>query len=449
MKKYILAACVAAISMSGFAQDFDVDPTLNISNEEKKVNFTVGARFMADAALFNTEFTPLNSGACISDARIRTSMKYGENWYFYADFGFGNGEFSQKNIFLEYSTKDAQKATHAVKVGYYNDPAGTMARQTSLGSYHFISRPGSSEALGEGRALGVTYKYSTPKIFLYQGLFTENQYNKIESGFNGVTVSGRWLYRNINQHGGGHVGASARFAHIGGGEEYTTKGSTILKKTLSLSQSMETYVDDDSFVNCELPWANNVIDLGGEALWFGNNYFIRGEYKHKVVTKKRDSYKVFIAAQDNIDGWGTYDAWLTANPLRTNHFNGAYLEAGYKIFGGDYKYDMHDAVLGGMTGKSLEVVGRVNFTDLNDIVDGEYYSAGRDQYYPDGYMADWPYTSSSVGGGRIISATLGLNYSFNKYAQVMLDYTYSNLKKDARPYDKNFHQVQARVQFSF
>ena len=92
MKKYILAACVAAISMSGFAQDFDVDPTLNISNEEKKVNFTVGARFMADAALFNTEFTPLNSGACISDARIRTSMKYGENWYFYADFGFGNGE---------------------------------------------------------------------------------------------------------------------------------------------------------------------------------------------------------------------------------------------------------------------------------------------------------------------------------------------------------------------
>lgn len=449
MKKYIFAACVAALSMSAVAQDFDVDPTLNISNEEKKVNFTVGARFMADAALFNTEFTPLNSGACISDARIRTSMKYGENWYFYADFGFGNGEFSQKNIFLEYSTKDAANATHAVKVGYYNDPAGTMARQTSLGSYHFIARPGSSEALGEGRALGVTYKYSTPKIFLYQGLFTENQYNKIESGFNGVTVSGRWLYRNINQHGGGHVGASARFAHIGGGEEYTTKGSTILKKTLNLAQSMETYVDDDSFVNCELPWANNVIDLGAEGLWFGDNYFIRGEYKHKIVTKKRDSYKVFIAAQDNIDGWGTYDAWLTANPLRTNHFNGAYLEAGYKIFGGDYKYDMHDAVLGGMNGKSLEVVGRVNFTDLNDIVDGEYYSAGRDQYYPDGYMADWPYASSSVGGGRIISATLGLNYSFNKYAQVMLDYTYSNLKKDARPYDKNFHQVQARVQFSF
>ena len=72
----------------------------------------------------------MKSGATISDARIRTSMSYGENWYFYADFGFGGGKFSQKNIFLQYANK-ADKGTHAVKVGYYNDPAGTMALTTS------------------------------------------------------------------------------------------------------------------------------------------------------------------------------------------------------------------------------------------------------------------------------------------------------------------------------
>lgn len=64
------------------------------------MNFTVGARFMADVAVFDTEATPLNSGASIADARIRTSMKYGENWYFYADFGFGAGKFSQKTSSL-------------------------------------------------------------------------------------------------------------------------------------------------------------------------------------------------------------------------------------------------------------------------------------------------------------------------------------------------------------
>ncbi len=31
----------------------------------------------------------------------------------------------------------------------------------------------------------------------------------------------------------------------------------------------------------------------------------------------------------------------------------------------------------------------------------------------------------------------------------MLDYTYHHLNKDMYPYDKNFHSVQARVQFAF
>ncbi len=80
-------------------------------------------------------------------------------------------------------------------------------------------------------------------------------------------------------------------------------------------------------------------------------------------------------------------------------------------------------MLGGFSGRSLEIVARHNYTGLNDIVDGEYYSAGRDQYYPAGYMQDYPYASSSVGGGNVNSVTVGLNFSFNKYIQVMADYT--------------------------
>ncbi|MGN1264468.1 MAG: hypothetical protein ACI4UL_01495 [Muribaculaceae bacterium] len=451
--KYILLSAVAALSMAATAQDFDNDPTLKIDNKDQKVKFTVGARFMADAALYNTQFTPLHSGASITDARIRTSMSYGENWYFYADFGFGNGQFSQKNIFLQYAKKDNNNATHAIKVGYYNDPAGSMARQTSLGSYHFISRAGMTNSLGEGRELGVTYKYSADHLFLYQGVFTENQYNKIKAGFNGVTASGRWLYRDLNADNTEvlQAGVTARFAHLGGGEELTTKGSTVLKKTLALGQSLETFVDEDNqFVSCELPWANNVIDLGAEALVMQKNFFVRAEYKHKIVTKKRDSYKIFIAQQDNIDGWGGIEWWENANRLKTNHFDGAYVELGYKIFGNDYKYNRHDGVMGGLDGKALEVVARFNYTGLNDLTEGEYYSVGRNQYYAAGYMEDWPGTgATSVGGGDVYSTTVGVNYSFNKYAQVMLNYTWHRLDKDFLPYDKNIHAVQARVQFTF
>ncbi|MBQ1486433.1 MAG: hypothetical protein IIZ44_08250, partial [Muribaculaceae bacterium] len=168
MKKYILMPVLAIFALTAVAQDFDTDPTLELENAKKEVKFTVGARMMADAAYYHSDFTPLQSGASITDARIRTSMTY-KDWYFYADFGFGGGKFSQKNIFLQYSRQDNNENTHAVKVGYYNDPAGSMARNTSLGSYHFISRPGSSYALGEGRELGITYKFNSNHFMAYQG----------------------------------------------------------------------------------------------------------------------------------------------------------------------------------------------------------------------------------------------------------------------------------------
>lgn len=110
---------------------------------------------------------------------------------------------------------------------------------------------------------------------------------------------------------------------------------------------------------------------------------------------------------------------------------------------------MNEAVLGGLGAQSLEVVARYNYTGLNDINKGEYFSAGRNQYYPDGYMADYPYNSSSVGGGDVNSFTVGLNYSFNKYTQLMLNYTLHKVDKDFLPYDKTIHALQARVLFSF
>lgn len=446
MKRYFVLPVLAMCALATSAQDFDSKPTVTIDNQKEDLHFTVGARFMADAAYYHNDFTPMQSGASITDARIRTSLTY-KDWYFYADFGFGNGKFSQKNIFMQYSQKDKAGNTHALKAGYYNDPAGSMARNTSLGSYHFISRAGSSNALGEGRELGITYKFNNDKFFAYQGVFTENQYNKIESGFNGIVLAGRYQYRPISDENQTlMIGGNIRYQHVGGG----VTENNVLKKTLTLGQSLETYVDEDNqFVNCSLPWAENVLDAGAEALYHNDKVFVRGEYMYKHVTKKRDSKTLFEASNNNIDTWGTLDAWLTANPLRSNNFHGGYVEAGFLVFGNPYSFDSHEGVLRGLSGRSLEIVGRFNYTGLNDIVKGEYYNAGRDQYYPGGEMQDYPYSSSSVGGGNVRSYTLGVNYSANRFVQFMLDYTYSRLSKDFLPYDKNFHSVQARVQFVF
>lgn len=447
MKKYILMPVLAAFAFAGnvaVAQDFDSDPTVKVENKSEDVKFTIGARMMADVAYYHSDFTPVKSGAALTDARIRTSMTY-KDWYFYADFDFSKGKFAQKNIFLQYSL-EGDKGNHRFKAGYYNNPA-TMANNTSRGSLHFISRSAAANALQAGRELGISYIFYNNHFFANQGVFAENQYNDQVAGFQGVTFGGRWLWRPINDENNTfHIGAGFRYANIATGEV----SDNVLQTNLDLGTSLETYVDGTKqFVSASLPWAKNVYDVSAEALYKNDDFFIRGEYMYKHVTKDRDDETLFENGLGGIDSWGTLEAWQGGNPLEANSFHGGYVEAGYKIFGDAYQYSNSDGLLKGLNGKALEVVARYSYVGLNDIVDGALYVRGRDQYYDKGVLADYPGGSVSVGGGNMHSATLGLNYSFNKFAQVMLSYTYNKLDRDKFEEDKNFHTLQARLMFQF
>ena len=443
MKKYILVPVLAALSFSGLvAQDFDTDPVVKIQNDD--VKFTVGARMMADVAYYHSDFTPVKSGAALTDARIRTSMSY-KDWYFYADFDFSKGKFAQKNIFLQYAL-EGLRGTHLFKAGYYNNPA-SMANNTSRGSLHFISRAAPVNAMSPGRELGFSYIFYNDHFFANQGVFAENMYNDQIAGFQGVTFGGRWLWRPVNNENHTfHIGANFRYANIATGEVY----NNTLQTNYTIGTSLETYVDPTKqFVTATMPWAKNVFDVGAELLYKNDNFFIRGEYMYKYVTKERDDQTLFEANLGSIDSWGSLESWQKGNPLGSNQFHGGYVEAGYKIFGKAYGYSNSEGLLKGLNGQALEIVARYSYVGLNDIMDGERYVLGRDQYYPDGVLADYPATSLSIGGGNMHSATLGINYAFNKFAQIMLSYTYNNLDRDKFAYDENFHTVQARLMFQF
>ena len=189
MKRHILFSTLVAMTLAGtaVAQDFDTNPVIKYENKEQKVKFTVGARFMADAAYYHTDFTPLKSGVAITDSRIRTSMTY-DNWYFYADFDFSKGKFSQKNIFLQYTLKDTDMWNHSFKAGYYNNPS-TMANNTSRGSLHFISRAASSNALSAGRELGVSYKAYNNNFFFAEKVDLP-AYEEVEFKMPATVISG-------------------------------------------------------------------------------------------------------------------------------------------------------------------------------------------------------------------------------------------------------------------
>ena len=119
------------------------------------------------------------------------------------------------------------------------------------------------------------------------------------------------------------------------------------------------------------------------------------------------------------------------------------------MFGQPYQYSSRDAILGGLGGKSLEIVARYSYTGLNDIKDGELYIPGREQYYTEGVLQDYPVSSLSVGGGNVHAFTIGANYAFNRFAQVMVEYSHKTLSRDKYEFDKKFNTVQARVMFSF
>ena len=115
--------------------------------------------------------------------------------------------------------------------------------------------------------------------------------------------------------------------------------------------------------------------------------------------------------------------------MRSSKFQGAYVEMGYLLCGEGYGYDDEYGLLRGSNERGdLEIVARYSYTDLNDINKGDFFLIGKQVFYPGGVVADYPAVSTSIGGGRLHAATIGVNYTFNQYVKVMGEYQYSNLK---------------------
>lgn len=416
--------------------------SVNMRLADQKVVGTVGARAMFDAAFYqNSGTTKLKPGFRLTDARIRASLKVA-GWLFSADFDFSKGKVSQKNLFLQYTLQHAG-VSHAFKAGYYSNPA-TMSGNTSSGSYHFISRPAPFIAFGPKRELGASYSAYNDHFFTNQGVFATNFYSADLIGFQNLAAGGRWLFRLRTGDGAWmHAGVTFRYENLQHGEMDMGQ----IKPVLKVAGTLETKVDaGGQFVNASLPWAKHVFDVTGEFLYMRSNMFLRGEYLFKYVAKARDGQKMLESQLGGAYAWTTVAAMEKALPLRANKFQGGYIEAGYKIFGPDYSYSTSSALVGGLNGFACEAVARYSYVGLNDIVPGEKYMAGRDQYYPTTGIADYPKASTSVGGGNLHSVTVGVNWILNRYAQLLASYTCGLLQHDKFPTDKAIHAFQLRLQ---
>lgn len=361
---------------------------------------------------------------------------------------FSKGSFKQKNIFGQYNFKENYRGVQSVKAGYFCEPS-TMAYNTSLYNYHFISRPAVVNALAPGRSLGITYKFFNQKVLADQGIFAENKYNDQISGFQGFSLSGRWLYKVINDdYMTLHVGLGLRYSRINTGR---VVDDDAFKTEVTVESAMETYVDATTkFLNADVAWAKNILDLNPELLFKTDRLFVRGEYLYKRLYKDRPDFELFTNQLGGVWSWTTLDAWKAGNPIRSTKFDGGYVEAGYLIMGNRYTYNDEYGLLDGMNEKnSLEIVARYSIVNLNDINKGDFFLIGKHVFYPGGVVSDYPPVSTSIGGGKMQAATVGLNYTLNQYIKVMGEYKYSRLSNVYYPMDKNFHELQMRLMVSF
>ncbi|WKS94971.1 porin [Riemerella columbina] len=452
MKKNIILIALLSLGISGQALAQDraaIKPYYIYDNPEDDVKITLGARFITDLAYNSSDFTPVRSGADISDARVRTSLTY-KNWYFYGDFDFGGGKFHQRNLFVRYYLKNDEQSSKSIKFGYYAEPF-SMNLNTSEYAMKFINRPTTVNALGNFRALGVTYKYYNNHFFSDQGIFTEDVLeNKKPAGNQSWNLTGRYVYIPVNKPElTAHIGTSLRYRQINGGE-LINEGRT-LKTNLNVSSALEMGDHNKEFLNANVPWAKNLYKIGFEGLVKTPRFFARGEYMMQKITKQRPDQELFDAQLGGVWSWTTLKSWQKANPLGDSNFDGGYLELGYLLNNkSNYKYNKEFALISGnYEPGALELVARYSYTNLNDIKDGDVFLKGKNKFYPDGNITDYPNESLSIAGGKAHAATVGLNYTINRHAIISAGYTYTNLDNPYYPDDKNFHSVQARMMFSF
>ena len=444
MKKISLYIILLAFFLSPaliVAQESNSGKTIVNTNDLK---ISVGARLSMDAALYLQDYTPLKSGASISDARIRLTIVQGK-WDAYYDVDFGKGILTQKNAFVRYNFSEV----NSLRLGYGPEPF-SISYNTSQSDLHFISRSTPVNVLAPGRALGIDFKHAGDKFFGEAGIFSENLYDNQKEGDQGFAASGRFLFRPImNDDMTLHVGVMGRYKKVGTG--YVEGTPEVFVRNMHLGSPLETNVDRSvQFIGTDIKWASEEIKYGLEFLAVGEKAFIQGEFIGSHITRERPDQLLFENQLGGFWSWTTLSSWLKGNPSLTDlDFYGGYVEAGYLLKGSSYRYDKKNALLTRLMDRNaLELVGRYSFTTLNDIADGDIFWKGQNRFFPESGITDYPPVSTSIAGGIVQTVTVGANYDFTPNTRLMLHYTHT-LIDNYYFEDDNAGVLQMRLQYRF
>lgn len=338
---------------------------------DEKVKVTMGGRFYIDEAVYFDDVTPVGNGVSIPDLRLSMKADY-KKWDFKIDMGFNDKKVSPKDIHARYNFN-----YHSwLRIGHMGPQFGNEGWETSAW-IRFVAPAMSDQVFTLPRMIGAAYMNWNEKLYNCIGLFADpDAISNSKEGNQGFLVINKFNYTPLNDKAGTafHVGATGYF-RTGNRDGFDTDKKT--KYTLSMSSNLNTKVSKLKAIGIDLDNVDYQATYVLEALFSREKGFIQGEYYHTNVKRKH--------------GLDSYQA------------NGFYVMGGFLLFGEkSYEYNMSERKLGHAKNNTLELLGRYNYTDLND---------------------------GTLNGGRSSDISIGLNYYLNKYIAFKLDYSYMALGK--------------------
>lgn len=365
--------------------------SINLISEDGAFKFTFGGRVFMDAATYFDDKTDLASGSEFRDLRMLMRATLWKNWDAKINIGFASGAVSLKDVYLQYNI---DKNSY-VRGGYYLEPFGIEQTESSK-TPKFLNVSSTVEAFRPGRNMGITYGRWGNQYKIVAGLFGGDATNK-SNGDESIGLISRFAFSPVHTKGKiAHMGVSGTFRSAG---ETENKGAFV--KEFRYRSRPATHIEKRRFIDAKIENANHELKYGADAIFALGSWSIQSEY---IQTKVNFENQAGAKKDYMAHGW--------------------YAQLGFLLKGRDYQYKMKSARLTKPSSGSLELMFRINQTDLND-------------------------KSVAILGGKQTDYSVGCTWYINHNILAKLNFTNVDLDEYALNGEENFNMIQTRLQFSF
>ena len=342
---------------------------VSFTSDDENFKASLSGWLQADAAMYNSDVTPLTDGTRIRRGRVAFATQLYHDWSLRAEYDFSNKKRRDVRDFQDLYLRYTGIRRTALMIGNLKEPMG-LEWQTSSKNTTFMERA-LSTALLPPYHLGFSASTHGKSWSLAGGLFGERLYDGISEG-NGWGTSGRVTFSPLHK--------KSLTLHFGLSGGYRERGAD--SSNLRFSSRPEVNVDDTRFINTDS--IHHVTDYklaGVEFAALSGPFSFQTEYIRNFIN--RDSGRDDL----QFDGWYAYGSWFITGESRK------YVPKSGKF--GHIK-PKHDFDFNGGPG-AWEVAVRYSEANLND---------------------------QRISGGRESNVTLGVNWYLNSYIRLMANYVF-------------------------